>query len=86
MITIASPLALISMFYITVFVFKSRLHLLKLLSMVCLLVSYSCNYIYYDNGGVAFLPVVQKIALVITIRLCTRIRRDAHFRLFSEER
>jgi hypothetical protein len=67
MITIASTLALISMFYITVFVFKSRLHLLKILSIVCLFVSYSCNYIYYTRSYVEFLPLLQKIALVITI-------------------
>jgi len=67
MITIASTLVLISMFYITVFVFKSRLHLFKILSAVLLLVSYGCNYIYYSRNYVEFLPISQKSALVITI-------------------
>ena len=67
MIRIASTLALISMFYITVFVFKSRLHLLGILSVVCLLVSYSCNYVYFTRSYVEYLPIFQKIALAITI-------------------
>jgi hypothetical protein len=66
-IRIASTLALISMFYITVFVFKSRLHLLGILSVVCLLVSYSCNYVYFTRSYVEYLPIFQKIALAITI-------------------
>lgn len=66
-LTVASTLALISMFYITVFVFKSKLHLLKLLSVVCLLALYGCNYIYYTRSHVEFLPLAQKISLAITI-------------------
>jgi hypothetical protein len=66
-ITAASALALLSMFYITVFLFKTKLHLLKILSIVLLLTSYSCNYVYYTRSYVEFLPLLQKIALVITI-------------------
>ena len=66
-ITIASVLALLSMFYITVFIFKSRLHVLKALSIVYLLVSYGCNYIYYTRSYVDYLPLLQKVALLITI-------------------
>jgi hypothetical protein len=66
-IRIASTLALISMFYITVFVFKSRLYFFGLLSVVCLLASYSCNYIYFTRSYVEYLPIFQKIALAITI-------------------
>src|SRR6267154_5457683 len=67
MITIASTLGLVSMFYITVFVFKSRLHLMKILSIACLLASYVCNYIYFTRRHVEVLPISQKIALAITI-------------------
>lgn len=66
-ITIASALALVSMFYITVFIFKSKLHLLKVLSVVCLLISYACNYVYYTRSYIAVLPLLQKLALIITI-------------------
>jgi len=67
MVTIASTLALVTMFYIAVFVFKTRLHLLKIVCTVCLLAFYSCNYIYYTRNYLAFLPVLQKLSLVITI-------------------
>jgi hypothetical protein len=67
MITIASTLALVSMFYIAVFVFMSRLHLLTILSVVCLLVSYTCNYMYYTKSYLELLPIFQKLSLVISI-------------------
>ena len=66
-ITIASTLALISMFYITIFVFTSRLHLFKILSIVCLVASYSCNYVYFTRTHLELLPVLQKAALLLTI-------------------
>lgn len=67
MIILSSTLALISMFYITFYVFKSGLYYLKLLSIVCLLISYFCNYIYYTKHYLEFLPIVQKLALGITV-------------------
>ncbi|HKN76446.1 MAG TPA: hypothetical protein VJW94_14800 [Candidatus Acidoferrum sp.] len=66
-IRIASTLALISMFYITVLVFKAKLYLYGLLSVLCLLAAYSCNYIYFTRSYVEYLPIFQKIALAITI-------------------
>ena len=67
MIVLSSTLALISMFYITVFLFKSKLFGFKLLSIICLLISYFCNYIYYTKHYLEFLPIVQKMALGITV-------------------
>jgi hypothetical protein len=67
MVTIASTLALVSMFYITVFVFRARLHLITTLSIVCLLVSYACNYLYYTRSHLELLPVLQKLSLIISI-------------------
>lgn len=68
MVTTAGTLALISMFYVTVFIFKSRLLLFKVLSVVCLLVFYCCNYIYYTRSYLDILPILQKVlfALVVT--------------------
>ncbi|MDP4264943.1 MAG: hypothetical protein Q8941_20615 [Bacteroidota bacterium] len=66
-VTIASTLALVSMFYITVFVFKSGLHLFKIFCVVCLLAFYGCMYIYYTGKYVEFLPVMQKISLAINV-------------------
>jgi hypothetical protein len=63
----ASTLALLSMFYITVSVFKSKLHALKFLSVILLLSLYAANYVYYTRTHVELLPVLQKIALLLTI-------------------
>lgn len=67
MIALSSTLALISMFYITYYIFKSDLKYFKLLSIICLLVSYFCNYIYYTKHYLEFLPIVQKMTLGITV-------------------
>lgn len=67
MVTVAGTLALISMFYVTVFIFKSRLHLFKVLSVVCLLVFYCCNYIYYTRNYLDILPVMQKVLFALAI-------------------
>ena len=67
MITIACTLTLVSMFYITVFVFKSKLHFFKILSVICLLVFYTAMYIYYSGNFVQLLPVMQKLDLTIVI-------------------
>jgi hypothetical protein len=69
MITIASTMFLISIFYITIFVFRSRLHLFKFLCIVCLLVFYCTLYLYGSGNYLEFLPVMQKITLAITIIL-----------------
>ena len=66
-VTIASILIVISMFYIMVFVFTTKLHLLKILCTVCLLVSYCCNYMYYSRYHLDFLPIMQKIDLLIAL-------------------
>jgi hypothetical protein len=66
-IRIASTLALISMFYIIVFVFKSKLHLFKALSFICMLVFYCCNYLYYTSSYLEWLPIMQKTLLLIII-------------------
>jgi len=67
MITIGSTLALVSIFYITVFVFKSKLHLFKLLCVICMLLMYVSLYIYYSGNLREILPVMQKTVLIVTI-------------------
>ncbi len=69
MVTISGTMFLIGLFYITVFIFKSRLHLFKFLCTVCLLVFYFTLYIYGSVDFRAFLPIMQKIIFVITIIL-----------------
>src|SRR3954468_607216 len=69
MITIASTMTLISIFYITVFVFKSRLLLFKFICVACLLVFYCSLYMYYSGTYLKFLPIMQKVTFASTIIL-----------------
>ncbi len=66
-LTISGTLSLLSMFYITVFVFKTRLTVFKILSVACLLVFYTCNIVYSTSSYLQYLPVLQKILLGLTI-------------------
>ncbi|NOT90185.1 hypothetical protein [Ferruginibacter sp.] len=68
MVTIASTLFLVSIFYITVFVLKSKLHLFKFLCIICLLIFYFTLYLY-GSGNFVLLPVMQKITFISTILL-----------------
>lgn len=63
MVTLSGTLALVSMFYITVYIFKSRLHVFKVLSIITLLVFYSCNIMYYFRFELVYLPIMQKVLL-----------------------
>ena len=66
-VRIASTLALLAMFYITVFVFKARLYFFAVLSVVTLLVMYACNYMYFGGQYLQFLPAMQKLSLVLVM-------------------
>ena len=68
MVTLASTMFLVSLFYITVFILKSRLHLFKFLCIVCLLIFYYTLYLY-GSRSLVWLPVMQKITFVSTITL-----------------
>ncbi|MCX6214871.1 hypothetical protein [Spirosoma sp.] len=68
MITIASTLFLIAMFYITVFIFKSKLHVLKVLCSSYLLLFYYTLYLY-GSGNYGSLPIMQKLTFASTIIL-----------------
>jgi len=67
MTTIASIFALITLFYISVFIFKSKLSFFKFLSIACLLVLYLNNYIYYSRNLLDVLPIMQKISFLLII-------------------
>lgn len=67
MTTFASVFGLITLFYIMVFTFKSRLTFLKYLSILCLIILYLNNYIYYTKNGLVWLPILQKISFLSII-------------------
>ena len=68
MVTISSTLYLVCIFYITVFILKSKLHLLKVLCIICLVIFYYSLYLY-GSRDYTFLPIMQKVTFLITIIL-----------------
>lgn len=69
MVTIASTMFLLGLFYITVFVFKSKLHMLKFMCIACLIVFYATLFIYGVREYWAILPIMQKVTFGFTIIL-----------------
>lgn len=67
MISLSTSLALIASFYIIVFILKSKFLFLKILSVVCLLVTYGCAYMYFTRSYLDFLPIMQKVCLLVNI-------------------
>lgn len=67
MIIISSLFALISISYITVYIFKSRLYYFKTLCILSLLSLFVCNYVYYSKTYLEYLPILQKIALLLSV-------------------
>ena len=68
MVSISSTLYLVSLFYITVFILKTKLHWFKFFCIVCLLCLYYTLYIY-GTGHWNFLAIMQKITLLSSILL-----------------
>lgn len=68
MITISSTMFLMSIFYITVFILKSRLTALKFFCISSLLLFYYTLFLY-GSGAYALLPILQKITFISTLTL-----------------
>ena len=66
MVEISGAAALLSMFYITVFLLKSKLFLLKILAVLGLLLFYGIVFIYNFRFHLEILPVMQKATLLVT--------------------
>lgn len=69
MVTISSTMFLIGLFYITVFVFKTRLKLFKIFCVVTLLVFYFTLFMFGSGDFRIYLPIMQKINFIVTITL-----------------
>jgi hypothetical protein len=67
MVTIACVLALIALFYSTVFVLLSKLFFFKILSIACMATLYASMYIYYTSTYLSLLPIMQKLSFLIAI-------------------
>jgi hypothetical protein len=68
MIVISSTLSLLGLFYITVFTLKTKLHVLKVSCIVCMLTFYYTLFLY-GSGDWGLLAIMQKVSLVFSILL-----------------
>jgi peptidoglycan biosynthesis protein MviN/MurJ (putative lipid II flippase) len=77
MVTVSSTLTMIGLFYITVFILKTKIHWLTLFCILSLLIFYSTLYLY-GAGNWGLLAVMQKVTflcfmlLVLTIEYFTK--------------
>lgn len=77
MVTISSTLSLLGLFYITVLLFRTKLHLLKACCVGCMLLFYYTLFLY-GTGNWGLLAIMQKVALICSVLLtlaltyCTR--------------
>lgn len=65
--SISGTLLMLTLFYATVFIFKTKRYWLKALSVAYLVTLYSTAIIYFTQTGLAYLPVVQKLNLFVAI-------------------
>lgn len=68
MVTISSTLTLMGLFYITVFVLKTKRHWLKIFCIICLLTFYYTLFLY-GAGNWGLLAIMQKLAFVVSMLL-----------------
>ena len=68
MVTISSTLSLLGLFYITVFILKTKLHLLKFCCIICLLTFYYTLYLY-GSGDWGLLAIMQKVSFISSMLL-----------------
>lgn len=67
MVTLSSILTLLIFFYITVMIIKSKLTLMKIMSIAFLLTFYFGAYMYFSRFQLEYMPIVQKIIFVMKI-------------------
>jgi hypothetical protein len=60
---------LLLVFYVTILLIKSKLQLLKLVSITLLVVFYLATYMYFTRTELDYLPIVQKIIHILQIIL-----------------
>lgn len=67
MVTLSSILTLLIFFYITVMVLKSKLTLMKVMSIAFLLTFYFAAYMYFSRFMLQHLPLMQKTIFLMKI-------------------
>jgi hypothetical protein len=61
MVTLSSILTLLIFFYITIIVIKSKLTMMKIMSIAFLLIFYFGAYMYFARFQLEYMPIMQKI-------------------------
>lgn len=72
MVTVSSTLTMIGLFYITIFILKTKIHWLKLFSISSLLLFYFTLYLY-GAGNWGLLAVMQKVTFLCFMLLVLAI-------------
>ena len=68
MVAISATLTMLSLFYITVFIFKTKLTVFKIACVICMLTFYYTLFLYgYGNWGL--LAIMQKVSMALSILL-----------------
>lgn len=67
MVTASSILTLLIFFYITAMVIKSKLNLMKVLSITFLSTFYFAAYMYFTRSFLEYMPIMQKVIFLIKI-------------------
>ena len=83
MVTISGTLFLIGLFYITVFILKTRLHLLKFSCIFCLLTFYYTLYLY-GSGDWGLLAIMQKVSFISSMLLVLGLEYFTKFEDFKQ--
>jgi hypothetical protein len=68
MVSLSSTLSMLGLFYITVFIFRTKLHLFKVCCVVCMLIFYFALYLY-GSGDWRLLAIMQKLAFTCSMLL-----------------
>lgn len=63
MVMVSSTLSLLGLFYCTVFILKSKRHVLKFACVICLLIFYYTLYLY-GSGDWGLLAIMQKVSFI----------------------
>ena len=67
MVTLSSILTLLIFFYITVIVIKSKLTVMKIISIFFLLTFYFGAFMYFSRFQLEYMPIMQKVIFIIKI-------------------
>ncbi len=68
MVITSSTLFLIGLFYITVFILKTKLHVFKFACIICLLLFYYTLFLY-GSGNWGLLAIMQKVSFISSMLL-----------------